>query len=146
MNSAPLQLTEYYLTELNFSANSQFDPQRVGPLNFNDFQVATEAQSERANIHNWKIVIKLQYQPPADANVPYRFTVEMLGFFLVLDGYPEDKLERLVKVNGPSMLFGALREIVKAVTLRGPYGAVILPSPSFYLPETLPATTTAQPQ
>jgi preprotein translocase subunit SecB len=59
----------------------------------------------------------------------------MLGVFLVLNGYPEEKIERLVKVNGPSMLYGALREIVKALTSRGPYGAIVLPSPSFYLPQ-----------
>ena len=70
----------------------------------------------------------------------------MLGFFLVLDGYPEDKIERLVHINGPSMLYGALREIVKAVTLRGPYGAIILQSPSFYLPEPEPKAPVEQPK
>jgi preprotein translocase subunit SecB len=133
MNASPLQLTEYFLTELSFSANSQFHAEKGIGLNPNEFQVATEAQADKDNNRNWKVVIKLQYQPPADANAPYRFSVEILGFFLVLNGYPDEKIERLVRVNGPSMLYGALREIVKAVTLRGPYGAIILPSPSFYL-------------
>jgi len=146
MNPSPLQLTEYFLTELNFSANSQFIAEKEASLNSNDFQVATEAKVDKENNRKWKVVIKLQYQPPADANVPYRFTVEMLGFFLVLDGYPDDKIERLANVNGPSMLYGALREIVKAVTLRGPYGAIILPSPSFYLPEPTPKASVEQPK
>ena len=68
----------------------------------------------------------------------------MLGLFLVLNEYPQEKIERLVKVNGPSMLYGALREIVKAVTLRGPYGGIVLPSPSFYLPESLAKTPVEQ--
>ena len=146
MNASPLQLTEYFLTELSFSANSQFQAEKGTGLNPNEFQVATEAQADKDKNRNWKVVIKLQYQPPADANTPYRFSVEILGFFLVLNGYPEEKIERLVKVNGPSMLYGALREIVKAVTLRGPYGAIILPSPSFYIPEPPPKAPAQQPK
>ena len=33
--------------------------------------------------------------------------------------------------NGPAMLFGAAREIIRAATGRGPWSAVIIPSTNF---------------
>ena len=92
----------------------------------------------------WQVILKLAHQPPAEANVPYRFTAEIVGFFILTDGFPEDRIERLVKTNGSSMLYGVLREIIRATTARGPYSAIILPSTSFYEAEKKPETP-AQP-
>jgi preprotein translocase subunit SecB len=38
----------------------------------------------------------------------------------------------MLEVNGASMLYGAAREIVRAMTARGPYFQTVLPSVSFY--------------
>jgi preprotein translocase subunit SecB len=54
---------------------------------------------------------------------------------VILDGFPDDRIERLVRTNGTSMLFGLLREVIRDTTARGPYTGVILPSTSFYQSE-----------
>jgi preprotein translocase subunit SecB len=131
MKASPLQLTDYFLTEFHLSANSRFDPKQDVPLKPDDFQVAVEVLPGKDSRH-WQVIVKLQHQPPADANVPYRFTAEIVGFYLVLSGYPDDRIEMLVHTNGPSMLYGLLRGIVKDATSRGPYDPVLLPSASFY--------------
>lgn len=59
----------------------------------------------------------------------------MVGYVLAQPGFPKEKMQRAVEINGPSMLFGAAREILRAATGRGPYGPVLIPSTSFFKPE-----------
>jgi preprotein translocase subunit SecB len=135
MKPAPIQLTEYFLTELHLSANPKFDLKQEALLCFKDFQVAMEAAHKPEDKRDWQLTLKLQLQPPAEANVPYRISAEMIASFTVHPKYPEDRVERLVKTNGPSMLLGAMREIIRDATSSGPYPAVMIPSASFYEPE-----------
>ena len=135
MKQSPLHLTDYFVTDLHLSANPKFDAKQEVLLNLEDFQVGFEAASASENKRQWQIVLKLKHQPAAEANVPYRFAAEMVGVFILLEGYPEDCIERMVKTNGPSMLYGVLREVIRDATARGPYPALILPSTSFYEPQ-----------
>src|SRR5439155_22261424 len=83
----------------------------------------------------------ITYQPQANSNVPYFFSLELVGFFEVAEAVPDDRIDRLVKTNGPSMLYGIAREVVRDITSRGPYLGVLLPSVSFYEPPTAPGET-----
>lgn len=47
-------------------------------------------------------------------------------FIEVRPGFPADHLQRAVETNGPSMLFGAAREILRSATGRGPYGPLLI--------------------
>jgi len=132
MKPSPMQLLDYFLTDLHVSANPNFDPKQEVPLRFEDFEVALNATQSREKKREWTVILKLKHQPPAEANVPYRFTVEIVGEILILDGFPEEHIERLVKTNGASMLYGILREVIRDNSTRGPYAGVILPSTSFY--------------
>jgi preprotein translocase subunit SecB len=135
MKPSPIQLTDYFLTGLNLSANPKFDPKQEAQLRFDDFQVGIEALATADSKRDWKVVAKLSFQPAAEANVPYRFAAEIVGSFIVQATYREDYAERLVKTNGSSMLYGILREVIRDATARGPYAALILPSTSFYEPQ-----------
>ena len=42
--------------------------------------------------------------------MPYTFRVVMVGFFYVLEGFPDDKVAPLVETNGPAVLYSAVRE------------------------------------
>jgi len=136
MKVSPIQLTDYFLTDLRLSANPKFDAKQEVSISFDNFEVTIEASHAPKSKRDWQICLKLNHQPPAGANVPYRFNAEIVGFLLVHPEFPEDRIERLVKTNGASMLFGALREIIRDSTARGPYSALFLPSTSFYEPET----------
>src|SRR5437899_1716105 len=67
------------------------------------FQCGTEVLPNKEDNRKWQVILKLQHQPPAEANVPYRFAVAIVGFFLVHPRYAEENIERLVRTNGPSM-------------------------------------------
>lgn len=145
MKTSPLQLEAYFVTDLHFSINKNFDAQKGAEIKDTDvsanFDMAINAENNRL----CQLTLKLQFQPAAEANTPYRFTIEMLGAFRVLEVYPEEKQDRLLRVNGPSMLFGIAREIVRDITARGPYPALILPSVSFFEPESLPEPKSPEP-
>ena len=136
MKPSPIQLTEYFLIDLRLSANPKFDAKQDIPISFDNFEINVEASPSPKGKRDWQISMKLNHQPPAEANVPYRFSAEIVGFFFIHPEFPEDRIDRLVKTNGASMLFGALREIIRDTTARGPYLALFLPSTSFYEPET----------
>jgi preprotein translocase subunit SecB len=74
----------------------------------------------------------VKHQPAATANTPYSFALEVVGFFHVVAEFPEDKVERLVKTNGATMLYGIAREVVRDFTSRGPHAGMMLPSVSFF--------------
>ena len=139
MKLSPLHLKDYFVTELSLSANPKFDPKLEAAIRLEDFQVGVEANTVPEKPREWQMILRLTFQPPAEANIPYRFTIEIAGFFELLDSCPEELIERLVKVNGASILYGALREIVRDTTARGPYLPMLLPSTSFYEPPAQPA-------
>jgi preprotein translocase subunit SecB len=143
MKASPIHLHDYFVTELSLSATPTFDAKKDVPIRLEDFQVGVEAKCLPEKKRDWQMILRLTFQPPAEANVPYRFTVEIVGFFLVQDGIAEERVERIIKVNGASMLYGALREIVRDTTARGPYSPMLLPSTSFYEPQPQPAPAPA---
>lgn len=135
MKPALIQLLDYFLTDLHVSANPKFNPKEKVPLRFEDFEIAIKFKHARNKKREWRAILTLKYQPPAEANVPYRFAAEIVGELLVFDAASDELANRLVRTNGPSMLYGILREVIRDATARGPYTGVILPSTSFYKPE-----------
>ena len=135
MKAAPIILTEYFVTDMHISANIKFDPKQESPVLFKDFQVEFGATPEPKDQRAWQLNLKIQLQPAAEANVPYRVLLDMVGFVKVHPDVKDDFIERLVTTNGASMLFGAAREIIRDATARGPWAQLFIPSTSFYGPQ-----------
>lgn len=68
------------------------------------------------------------------AVAPYAISLEVVGTFTVVSGFPEEEREKLLQINGCSMLFGMAREFLMSITARGPWGGFMLPTVSFYTP------------
>jgi preprotein translocase subunit SecB len=62
---------------------------------------------------------------------PYEIDVGVIGIFNVLPSLPKDRREDLVTVNGASILYGVIRELVLNLTSRFPNGALTLPGMNF---------------
>lgn len=134
MKISPLQLERYFSTDLHFTANRQFDAEKPVEITDAQFSVQASALRSKEQAKQWQITLHIQYQPAASANAPYAFSLEMVGFFEVAGGFPEEKTEQLVRTNGATMLYGIAREIVRDLTARGPHAALVLPSVSFFEP------------
>lgn len=135
MIGSPLQLTRYFVTECHVTASKQFKPKDRMILDGQLLEVEPVCKI-LANSRHWEVAVRVKFQPGPEANTPYFFTLEVVGFFQVLPNFPEEKLKPLVQTNGPSVLYGIAREVVRDVTGRGPYPQVFLPSVSFTPPKS----------
>lgn len=140
MKTSPLILHDYFVTALDFSVNKAFDPTKGHDLNFSALRV-TPLMIDASRPGAKQLTLNICYQPGAEENAPYLFSLEIVGILEVSDKVAEEKRQKLLEVNGASMLYGAAREILRSVSANSPFTALLLPSVSFYPPkekESLP--------
>lgn len=148
MIQASLQLIDYWTTSLHVDANPTFEPSKDRELNCDlitvDHRVTraaddtTEGQPSR-----WHVDLTIEQTFPPEQNVPYSFRIVMQGIVIAHPRLAGPQLERAMAANGPAMLFGAAREVIRAATGRGPYDALLIPSTHFL--SNLPPEASAQP-
>jgi preprotein translocase subunit SecB len=151
MQTSPLQLEGYYLEEISVSilphALKQggielwegFHPRATGIDNDMPFTFETQVGFDRRRDDPFRFKIKLTLESDNEKtpNFPYSFRIVLIGFFNVAKTYPAERVDLLVSVNGPSVLYSAAREILATVTGRSPLPAIALPTVSFQ-PSGLP--------
>jgi preprotein translocase subunit SecB len=131
MKLAPLQLEGYFATEVNCRANLDFDPHKPTTFREDDLLVTADIQSVPDQPQRWQISLSLKLQPKPAANSPYTLAFSLLGIVWAAPDLPREKLDAIVRTNGPSMLYGAAREMARDITARGPFPPLMLPSVSF---------------
>ena len=147
MNPAPLQLLDYWATGIRMDACPGYDPQKETELDLESITVEHGVKlidsPESAKIGSqWLVGLSVKQGPCDSANIPYTFAVTLQGIVLALPGGPETaQLERMVKANAPAMLFGSAREMIRALTSRGPHPAVVIPSTNFLTDPTKDSST-----
>ena len=127
-----LQLEHYFLTELNYTVNPDFDPEQPVKFNFEDLVVKhIHRPLEENSRKEWQVDLKVEFLPPKERNCPYAFSASIVGFFGVGPNISEEKIERFVEINGTSVLYTTLREIIYTITTKGPYRPILLPTLCF---------------
>ena len=141
MKAAPITLLEYFATDLSFSATREFAPDKPIELRLEDFEAMptvkftpTEAEPRR-----WQVTLEIKHLPAGTANFPYSYRVVLVGFFRAEASVAPGNEERTIRIHGASVLYGMGREIVRALTGRGPHRPVLVPTVSFYDPPSVPA-------
>lgn len=132
MKIASLQLEWYFISDLHLTANKEFDRSKPAEIKYENLTVDVECSADKDDNRKWQVTVRVKHQGTANTNSPYTFSLEMVGFMRVAKTYSEELVERLVRTNGPSMLFGVAREVLRDLTARGPHVTVFLPSVSFY--------------
>jgi len=146
MELAPLQLTDYFVHSIRVDAAPDFDSSRETDLDIDALhveQTCIRSGTEEDNRYALQMGIRQDLVP--GKNIPYSYEIQLVGFITAHPAFPKDKLQRAVEVNGPSMLFGAAREILRAATGRGPYGQVLIPSTTFFKLGEPPAPAKVKP-
>jgi len=146
MKKAQIELTNYFVSELHFAANRGFDAAKPFSLQTEDIQATEVATSRPDNPHDWQVSLKIILNTTAEKNVPYSLSLEMVGFFQVDNGLQAERIERIVRINGASMLYSAAREIAKAATSRGPFRPILLPTVTFWEPKPQVEPTEKSPE
>src|SRR5271166_4259714 len=129
MKPAPLVLEYYFVERFEFGVNAHFDPKQPPELRFEDFQMVPNveilaAQEEtlfdkRKDLMRAQIRLTIGFQPSHEGNFPYTFQISLVGLFGVQANATAIDPLNLLQVNGPSILFGAAREIIANFTSRG---------------------------
>jgi hypothetical protein len=89
---------------------------------------ATEPTQETAG-SPWKMNVDVRFGSSDKAKpVRYRGHLTVMGFFEVHREFAEDKRLDLVRMNGGSLLLGAVREMLLTITSRSARGPLELPT------------------
>lgn len=136
MKLAPLQLADYYITHLTLQANSRFLKDQPCAPPEESLQVTPKYHENpkdpsQQGATEWVVSLEIVQSIPEGANLPYSFKLEIQGIVMAAPHLEGPKLQRFIHANGPAMLLGAAREIIRAATGRGPWAAVIIPSTNF---------------
>lgn len=148
MKLAPLQLIDYWSTYIHVEANPDYEPSNACPVPLESLKVSSQFQA-RAPLPDpekqgteWDLQLTIEQLAPEKGAVAYFFKLVMQGTLRVSPSIPAERLERAVHANGPAMLFGAAREIIRASTSRGPLPPIMIPSTNFLA--DLPALPTPE--
>ena len=149
MKTAPLQLIKYLIPDVSCSANRVFDANKEYEFREDLFGVdvsvtptGTSEEGEEQD-HCWSIEMTLSKKIADQQNFPYSFSATIVGYF-ICGAVPANLTEeRLVRVNGASVLYGVAREVIRHLTSPGPWGELMIPTLSFYEPA---ATAKGEPQ
>jgi preprotein translocase subunit SecB len=137
LKPSPLQLISQDTLEIAFKASKPGDPFGSGNI-----EVDREVEQSGEDSNRWAVMLDVTLQQVEDeAAPPYTGHIKLLGFYKVHEDYKGDA-ERLIRITGASMLYGAAREMVSYITARSPNGMLTLPSVSFY--EEAPAKKAAK--
>lgn len=145
MNLSPLQLEGYYVKHIEFALRPsiegegsyfaprglQFMPEEQPELDPIQIKLRGGGGSNVDDPSRWRFNLEVKSDNKKDSNYPYDFSIEVVGYFKVFFEEPLGKDEILIRVNATSLLYSTAREALAAVTSRGPYPGVLLPSVSF---------------
>ena len=142
MQLSPLQLLEYTFDGVSVVPveGYQADPAFAPGLVFFPGKLSMSADTglalldEKEKYSDFGVKLTLRVGPKEDAQAPYNIQVSVRGIVRMhltqVDGQAEERRVRAL-VNGASLLYGAVREMVSTITSRSAHGSLLLPSLNF---------------
>ncbi|MEW6563305.1 MAG: hypothetical protein AB1400_08770 [Pseudomonadota bacterium] len=122
MSQFPLQLKQYFFTQIECNANPEYRPE--GTVNIDSKFVAAPSEDGpgvfTAELSMW-------VNEETSENPPY--FIKISGF-CVLQAAPDvspEMANQLAVTSGAQVLVGAIREEIARLTARGPWGTFMLP-------------------
>ena len=97
MKAAPIQLTNYFVLELQFVANRSYNRDSPTSVTAEDLQVAVQPSQKEDNKREWQITLRVALNASPESNSPYSFLIEIVGFVTVAESVAEHKIERFDK-------------------------------------------------
>lgn len=135
---SPLQLEKYYIKEFWYSVKDEFVDRELQKeeIVFPSLLAKVEKNRSEDDPRHWRFELSVKSNDEISKDFPYALGIILIGFFNISEDYPEERVDILATVNGPSLLYSAAREAIVTMTSRTLYPAVVLPSIMF-----LPSST-----
>lgn len=130
----PLRLERYFYTKIVCLANPEFKPAEEGQTAKIELQSHSQLMRHAEDEMRWQVVLDLKTPSMEESGSPYELDFQIVGFFQVSDDYPADKMEKLVGINGTSMLYSSARDFIMTISSRGPWPPIFLPTVTYGQP------------
>ncbi len=131
---SPLRLERSFIKELHFTLRDDFIPP-ASPCPDPQINVNIMAGQRKGSPRNWAFTLTIAPAAESAHLIPFEFKIVMHGLFEVDKDFPEDRADLLAKVNAPSLLYSAAREVLMQLSGRNGYPPFILPTITFLEPE-----------
>lgn len=118
---SPIQTLRHYVHSVDFNPAKEVDRDIEG-----DLDILLKSVEEDGN---WNVILGVKFgNEEGESAIPYHGKIVIKGIFEVVEGFPEDKIEDLVHMNGGAILYGAVRELFVLLSSRSEEGAFELPT------------------
>ncbi|GEM_PF-1965754 len=132
MKRSPLQIENYFLRELSFKINEDYNENEPMGDFPKGFQHMTDFFCYDESSHKWQCILGLRYSPREGDNNPYSFSIVLVGYFTVDANVPDREVEeKLIHANAPAVLYTIAREMLSSTSARARWGRINLPTVYF---------------
>jgi preprotein translocase subunit SecB len=126
MNPA-LIVKEYFFPFIQVSADPEHVVEKETPSIDFETKVAVDKDPEDGT---YQVTLEITAMPEDETKrIPYSIHLIAVGMFSVDKDWPDP--EKLLRINGASILYSSAREFLITVTSRGPWAPMMLPTISF---------------
>lgn len=151
MRPSPIQLLHVIYRRVNVTECGHASSQTAIGFDFQGVNIKAKLGSalkkgQEADPEDFLVDLEIAIDNEAGKPTPYGIDVSVLGVFKVLPSLTKDRREDLVTVNGASILYGAIRELILGITSRFQAGPLTLPGMNFedHAPSALKGDVTKQ--
>ncbi len=127
----PLDVVAYHVNEFVLRSLDEYSRDRAGS---GAFEVSFDVQANESDPRDFQIVLNVEFAPKGyttEQNPPYSIRLQIAGYFKFLEGIATDQMERMIQVNGSSILYGIARGFVGQATGAAKNGQFVLPAVNF---------------
>ncbi len=128
----PIELTSHFFTQVSLVADINALPSILAQKEVGyRFKMDVDIAPPNADREDYQVTLRIETEECEGLVKAYDALIEVVGFVLVDQSIPEEGREQTAGVLGSSLLYGAAREYLYTLSLRGPYPAIYLPTTSF---------------
>lgn len=121
-----LQLKHAVFNELHLTAHP--DPKPEAQI---DLAPSITAGHHLEDAYSWRVELGIKFGSQPEDGLNYSGSFTVVGFFQLNPSIPAPEVEALATINGSSLLYGIIREMVSNLTARSANGPLLLPTLDF---------------
>jgi len=123
----PLIVKEYFFPFVQVSADPEHTGDKETPGVDFETKIAVDKDPED---DTYQVTLEITAMPEDETKrIPYAIHLIAVGMFSVDKDWPDP--EKLLRINGASILYSSAREFLITITSRGPWAPMVLPTISF---------------
>lgn len=124
MTQPVCHLDEFFMTRVNVAWHEPSEPGEVDIDFLFDYDVAKHTTEKK----RFRLAFRLGVKSKTPVPVDYSLDCEIVGFFRFPDDTSEESMQRLIRFNGCTILYGILRGQLANITGSFPRQKLILPT------------------